>query len=109
MRTQASHDPRDAVECELCGLSCLRTAETCDRCEHQLGTAPDWPSLRQELVMLRGQIFLGSVITVGTVVGSVALLQGAGGFLALAPLGWALYGGYRYLILRGHVRRRAHD
>jgi hypothetical protein len=98
-------EPDDIIHCELCGLAHRRTAQRCDRCEHQLGTIPDWDALRAELPALRKKMALGVVALVGIVALNLLVFGGAGVILLLAPIGWILFSAIRHKVLKDQLRR----
>jgi hypothetical protein len=99
----------DTIHCEVCDLAHRRGAERCDRCEHVLGTMPDWQGLRAELPGLRRKIALGVVVLVAMLALNVMFFGGAGYVVLLAPIGWILFGAYRHWVLSEQLHRAPPD
>ena len=106
--TQAADGP--TISCEVCDLLHKASAERCDRCNHALGTTPDWNALRAEVPKLRWWIVLGAVVFVVMVALNFMVFGGAGMVILTAPIGWIMYSSYRLWVLRrflGYARGRA--
>jgi hypothetical protein len=97
------------VDCELCHLPHRPTAPTCERCGHKLGTPPDWTALRNELKARKKRVVLGTLVILIMLALNWFILGGAGGILWTAPIGWILFGSYRYRLLNSRLGRRADE
>jgi hypothetical protein len=98
-------EPSDIVHCEVCDLAHERKAERCDRCEHRLGTLPDWTALRGELPQLRKKMALGFIALVGMIALNLLLFGSAGVILLVPPIGWILFSAIRHKVLKDQLRR----
>jgi hypothetical protein len=103
-RPRMSEAP-DIILCEICELSHRRTAVKCDRCDHTLGTLPDWSALRAELPGLKRQMATGGVGLLAMIALNMALFGGAGYIVLLAPIGWAMDGAWRYRSVSQQLRQ----
>jgi hypothetical protein len=92
------------IYCEACGLPHRRGAVQCDRCEHALGTEPNWEALRAELPQLKGKIVLGFVSLVAIIALNILVFGGAGYIVLLAPIGWIIFSAYRHVVLSAQLR-----
>ena len=99
-------EPESTIECELCGLPHRDDAVECDRCEHRLGTQPNWDALRDELPELKSKMLVGAVALMGMIALNVMVFGGAGYVILVAPIGWIMFSGYRYRVLSEQIRRR---
>jgi len=61
-----------------------------------------------ELPRLQKQILLGVVVLAAMLALNSFLFGGAGAIVLLAPIGWIMFGGYRYRTLKVCLRRRTH-
>jgi hypothetical protein len=96
------------MHCEMCELACMKSAKgtKCERCAHTLGSSVDLTQLREEVQNYKRQIWAGVTLVVAMLVLNWMILQGAGGLLLIAPLGWVVWG-YRELRIRKVYLSRA--
>ncbi len=97
------------VYCELCNLPHRTTAIQCDRCEHRLGTRPDFDSLRAELGELKQKMLLGLAALMAMVALSIFLFRGAGIIIVTAPVGWIMFSAYRHRVVSSLLTHQGND
>lgn len=97
----------DIVHCEVCALPHRRGVSACEQCGHWLGQAPDWEQIRYDLKELRTKFWIGLVATLGMLAVNLAVFDGAGYILALAPLGWVVFSAARYRAIVKHLPAEA--
>jgi hypothetical protein len=94
----------ETIYCEVCRLPHRRGVVRCEDCGHQLGSPPDWEGMRETLRHLRVKITIGIVALVAMLVGNFALFGGAGFIILTAPIGWTVFGVYRYRVISRRLR-----